>query len=268
MRRTIFTLIMLCIVSLTLQAQSTWTVAGSKAIFGTEWGQTDTNNDMTQNKDNLWELVKTGCILEQNIDYQFKIVSNHSWDVAYPANNYVFQVAENGTYTVTILFDESSKDIKVNTVKTGEAVIAEKTWTVAGVTALLGSEWKPEDESNDMAKQADGTYTINKKNVNLTLGDYAFKVCANHGWSESYGNASGNYIMSIEADGIYDITITFDPATHAITAKATLITPTGIKLVNKEVNKANDIIYNLQGQPVSTPKAGIYIKGQKKVIIK
>ena len=47
MRRTIFTFIMLCFVTLTLQAQDVWTAAGSSTIFGSHWDQTDTSNDLT-----------------------------------------------------------------------------------------------------------------------------------------------------------------------------------------------------------------------------
>lgn len=46
MRRTIFTLIMLCIATLTLQAQTAWTAAGSSTLFGSHWDETDTNNDL------------------------------------------------------------------------------------------------------------------------------------------------------------------------------------------------------------------------------
>ena len=47
MRRTIFTLIMLCIATLTLQAQDVWTAAGSSTLFGSHWDPTDTNNDLS-----------------------------------------------------------------------------------------------------------------------------------------------------------------------------------------------------------------------------
>ena len=47
MRRTIFTFIMLCFVTLTLQAQDVWTAAGSSTIFGSNWNETDTSNDLT-----------------------------------------------------------------------------------------------------------------------------------------------------------------------------------------------------------------------------
>ena len=40
MRRTIFTFIMLCFVTLTLQAQDVWTAAGSSTIFGSNWNET------------------------------------------------------------------------------------------------------------------------------------------------------------------------------------------------------------------------------------
>ena len=39
MRRTIFTFIMLCFVTLTLQAQDVWTAAGSSTIFGSHWNE-------------------------------------------------------------------------------------------------------------------------------------------------------------------------------------------------------------------------------------
>lgn len=65
MRRTIFTFIMLCFVTLTLQAQDVWTAAGSSTIFGSHWAETDTSNDLTDKGNGIWELTKTDCILEK-----------------------------------------------------------------------------------------------------------------------------------------------------------------------------------------------------------
>lgn len=79
MRRTIFTFIMLCFVTLTLQAQDVWTAAGSSTIFGSHWNETDTSNDLTDKGDGIWELTKTGCILEQNVKNELKVLKNHSW---------------------------------------------------------------------------------------------------------------------------------------------------------------------------------------------
>lgn len=54
MRRTIFTLIMLCIATLTLQAQDVWTAAGSSTLFGSHWDETDTRNDLIDKGNGIW----------------------------------------------------------------------------------------------------------------------------------------------------------------------------------------------------------------------
>ena len=119
MRRTIFTFIMLCFVTLTLQAQDVWTAAGSSTIFGSHWDETDTSNDLTDKGNGIWELTKTDCILEKNVKYELKVVKNHSWAESYPKTsaNYVFMVEETGTYNVTIQFNETSHEVSVTTKK-------------------------------------------------------------------------------------------------------------------------------------------------------
>ena len=225
MRRTIFTFIMLCFVTLTLQAQDVWTAAGSSTIFGSHWDQKDTSNDLTDKGDGIWELTKTGCILEQNVKNEFKVVKNHSWVESYPAANYVFTVKETGTYSVTIQFDANNFEIKVKTTKTGDAVIGEKTWTVAGSPEILGKDWVETATENDMIKQEDNvTYILTKTNLTLAIGTYKYKICANHGWAENYGDDTdpeGNASIYIAADGIYDLTFTFNSETHEVSCVVT-----------------------------------------------
>lgn len=175
MRRTIFTFIMLCFVTLTLQAQDVWTAAGSSTIFGSNWNETDTSNDLTDKGDGIWELTKTGCILEQNVKNELKILKNHSWAESYPAANYVFTVKETGTYSVTIQFDANNFEINVKTTKTGDAVIGEKTWTVVGFKEILGKYWDETATENDMIKQEDNvTYILTKTDLTLALGTYKY----------------------------------------------------------------------------------------------
>ena len=225
MRRTIFTLIMLCIATLTLQAQDVWTAAGSSTLFGSHWDETDTSNDLTDKGDGIWELTKTGCILEQNVKNEFKVVKNHSWAESYPAANYVFTVKETGTYSVTIQFNANNFEINVKTTKTGDAVIGEKTWTVAGFGTILGIEWDPKATENDMIKQDDNvTYILTKTDLTLAIGTYKYKICANHGWAENYGDekdSEGNASVFITKDGIYDLTFTFNSKTHEVSCDAT-----------------------------------------------
>lgn len=225
MRRTIFTLIMLCIATLTLQAQDVWTAAGSSTLFGSHWDETDTSNDLTDKGDGIWELTKTGCILEQNVKNELKVLKNHSWAESYPAANYVFTVKETGTYSVTIQFNANNFEINVKTTKTGDAVIGEKTWTVAGFGTILGIEWDPKATENDMIKQDDNvTYILTKTDLTLAIGTYKYKICANHGWAENYGDekdSEGNASVFITKDGIYDLTFTFNSKTHEVSCDAT-----------------------------------------------
>ena len=271
MRRTIFTFIMLCFVTLTLQAQDVWTAAGSSTIFGSHWDQKDTSNDLTDKGDGIWELTKTGCILEQNVKNEFKVVKNHSWAESYPATNYVFTVKETGTYSVTIQFDANNCTINTTYTKTGGAVIGEKTWTVAGSPEILGKDWVETATENDMIKQEDNvTYILTKTNLTLAIGTYKYKICANHGWAENYGDENdpeGNASIYIEEAGTYDVTFTFNQATKEVSATAVPSVTDGISQIASDI-KTKKVIFNLQGQRISAPKQGVYIINGKKVVLK
>lgn len=225
MRRTIFTLIMLCIATLTLQAQTAWTAAGSSTLFGSHWDEKDTRNDLTPLGNGIWELTKTDCILEKNVKNELKVLKDHSWAESYPQTNYVFTVEETGTYNVTIQFNENTYEVGVITKKTGDAVIGEKTWTVAGFGTILGIEWDPKATENDMIKQDDNvTYILTKTNLTLAIGTYKYKICANHDWAENYGDdndSEGNASIFITKDGIYDLTFTFNSKTHEVSCEPT-----------------------------------------------
>lgn len=271
MRRTIFTFIMLCFVTLTLQAQDVWTAAGSSTIFGSHWNETDTSNDLTDKGDGIWELTKTGCILEQNVKNELKVLKNHSWAESYPAANYVFTVEETGTYSVTIQFNANNFEINVKTTKTGDAVIGEKTWTVAGSPEILGKKWLETATENDMIKQDDNvTYILTKTNLTLALGIYQYKICANHGWAENYGDETdpeGNASIIITEAGTYDVTFTFNLATKEVSATAVPSVTDGISQIAGDI-KTKKVIFNLQGQRISTPKQGVYIINGKKAVLK
>ena len=271
MRRTIFTFIMLCFVTLTLQAQTAWTAAGSSTIFGSHWDETDTNNDLIDKGNGIWELTKTDCILEKNVKYELKVLKNHNWAESYPQTNYVFTVEETGTYNVTIQFNENTYEVGVITKKTGDAVIGEKTWTVAGFGVILGIEWDPKATENDMIKQDDNvTYILTKTDLTLAIGTYKYKICANHGWAENYGDENdpeGNASIYIEEDGIYDVTFTFNQVTKEVSAKAVLSVTDGISQIASDI-KTKKVIFNLQGQRISAPKQGVYIINGKKVVLK
>lgn len=247
-------------------AEQTWTVAGVPAICGTEWDPTNTDNDMTSTDGINYTLVKNDLVLEAGINYEFKVVADHSWNENYPSNNYVLKVEENGQYKVTFTFNKETKEVGAEAVKTDNAEITDKVWTIAGVKELMGSEWDKDDTNNDMTDMQDGTFQLVKKDVTLEAGkEYEFKVLSNHDWTENYGDNGNNAKMSVDADGIYDVTFVWNPESKELSATAKTAA-TGIKsLKNTTINTP---MYNLQGQRVQTGFRGIVITNGRKVVVK
>ena len=191
--------------------EATWTVAGN--FLSSQWNPEDATNDMTQ-EDGIYKLVKTGVTLEKGVSYEFKVVKDHAWDEAYPAENYAFTVEETAIYTVTVTFNAETQEITVNTVKTGDAQTnPDVSWTVAG--NFVGSSWNPEDATNDMTLE-DGVYKLVKTDVTLEKGvTYEFKVAKDHAWTVAYPGS--NYTFTVDETAIYTVTITFNAETQEIT---------------------------------------------------
>ena len=188
--------------------EATWTVAGN--FVGSSWNPEDASNDMTLEGD-LYTLVKTDVTLEKGTSYEFKVVKDHAWTVAYPSNNYTFTVEETGIYTVTITFNAETQEINVTTVKTGEAGPVEHTYSVMGT--LGGDSWTVD---NDMTKGEDGIYTITFDDV--AAGNYEFKVRVDHDWSVAYPGS--NYQLTVDQDGS-KVVITFNEETKEVNATVT-----------------------------------------------
>ncbi|MBQ6279036.1 MAG: chitobiase/beta-hexosaminidase C-terminal domain-containing protein [Muribaculaceae bacterium] len=93
--------------NVTEQYTTTWTVAGDQALFGTDWNTGDTNNDMTTTDYVNFTWSKENVSLSQG-KVEFKVVKNHSLDVAYPGSKYELNIPSNGTYNVTITFNSNT----------------------------------------------------------------------------------------------------------------------------------------------------------------
>ena len=117
---------------------------------------------------------------------------------------------EAGTYTLTV-----NKDMKLTI--TGTVTPVETTWTVAGTPAeVFGTTWAPTNTNNDMVKGTGNTWTFTKENVSLTAGKIEFKVCKDRAWGIAYPGT--NYGLTVPADGIYDVNITFNDDTKEVSA--------------------------------------------------
>ena len=135
--------------------------------------------------------------------------------------------------------------------KTGEAEVAEKTYSVIG-NFKGDTNWTID---YDLVKGADGLYTVVIDGVDA--GNYEFKVRENHDWTMSYPNS--NYKITVDADGSA-VTVTFNAETKEITAVA------GTTKVNAVKAEKAGVKYNLAGRKVNAQYKGIVIENGRKVL--
>ncbi|MBQ3731123.1 MAG: hypothetical protein IJS04_04895 [Muribaculaceae bacterium] len=203
------------------------TVAGSStALFGTTWDPANADNDMTLDN-GLYTWKKENVELTAGA-FEFKVVADHdtNYGLAWPSSNYHQPIEKHGYYDVTITFNAQTNTVNcVADLK--EEIIDEEDpiYTVAGTpAALFGTEWAPALVDNEMTKGQDGIYTWKKDNVALTAGNVEFKVVQGHDWGIEY--PSSNYVAAIDSNGVYNVTITFNPdSTKEITFNASIVEP-------------------------------------------
>ena len=193
----------------------TYTVAGSSAaLFGTEWDAANEDNNMKL-EEGLYTFTKKNVELTAGT-IEFKVVEDHNWDIAYPSQNWIATIDENGNYDVKITFNAETQEIDF--IATAVEVI-DDFYTVAGAPeALFGAAWNPGYAANNMTL-VDGVYTWTKNDVELTAGYFIeFKVVKNNNWATAW--PANNYEYTVAEDGTYNLVITFNPETEEVTFTA------------------------------------------------
>ena len=254
--------------------EKTWTVVGFKAILGKYWDETATENDMIKQEDNVtYILTKTDLTLALGT-YKYKICANHGWAENYGDDNdsegnaSVF-ITRDGIYDLTFTFNSKTHEVSCDATRKADAII-EKIWSVAGDEGLFETAWDEKSTANEMEKQENNIYILEKKGISLNAQTYEYKVCSNHDWTESYGadpSGIGNAILTITEAGTYDVTFTFNQVTKEVSATAVPSVTDGISQIASDI-KTKKVIFNLQGQRISAPKQGVYIINGKKVVLK
>ena len=156
---------------------STYTVAGSKAVLGSDWNQSDTNNDMTLSSGTTYTLTKHDVSLTKGINYECKVVKDHSWGNAWPSTNYVFSVNTDGHYDVTFTFDSSNKTVSVTTTRL-YAVIYDGNGKTSGTVPATTYH------------KSGSTITVANNSGNLAKSGYTFE-----GWNENAGGTGTSYAV-------------------------------------------------------------------------
>ena len=236
--------------------EDVYTVAGSSAVlFGTTWDPANADNDMAL-VEGLYTWEKKNVELAAG-SFSFKVTANHSWDIAYPANDYFQAVDADGIYDVKITFNADNKDVYceltlvqevipeirgdvdrdgnvtisdvttlIDFLLSGSWPVEEMVYTVVGPADIFGSDWNTNDENNNMVKGAEGVYTWSKENVTLT-GNFKFKVVGNHDYSIYEWPVGGDWVANVAEEGIYTIVITFNPDAEEADRITCTLTKTG-----------------------------------------
>lgn len=233
--------------TLTPKNADIWTVAGTMPLVNKSWDPSDTGAEMATSDGVAYTYVKEGITLEKGTNYEFKVVKGHAWGEEYPSSNYVVTVDETATYTATITFNASTKEVGCETVKTGAP--AEVTHSYSVIGTLVGN-W---DVDTDMTKGDDGLYKAVFENV--AKGSYEFKVRADKAWDIAY--PSSNYTLTVENDGS-TVTVTFNEETKAVETSVktfeSLSVATALEIINALENGAKtDDEYLVKGFVVGTP---------------
>lgn len=194
--------------------EHTYTVAGgSDVAFGTTWAPSNEANDMTL-VEGLYTWEKADLTLAAG-NIEFKVCEDHAWTVAYPAQNYVLNIPEAGIYTITITFNEETKEVAANATKTGEAVVIP---TVAMHGNFLGS-WA--DTENFAIAQDNASASLT---LTLAEGNYEFgmRIGGSGNWTANGANltreanttnlaeGSGNMHIAADVAGDYVFTYTYE----------------------------------------------------------
>ena len=115
-----------CAITPVQELDDYYIVAGTENMFGSNWSATDTLNLMTEGEAGIFTWTKEGFEATAGTEVMFKVVANGNWDTCWPLsdengdNNWWYQFAEDGVYTVVITFNEETKEINLVATRTGD----------------------------------------------------------------------------------------------------------------------------------------------------
>ena len=247
----------------------TYTVAGTPvSVFGTEWDATNTDNDMVKLDNGMYQLDKLGCELGAGSELQFKVVGNHDWGNAWPAENRTLTLDQSGIYNLRFTFDPTTTFCGVQASLVGDLDTRTGDLFILGEVndnhwaANVGLQMDTEDENIFTA-----TFTTKGETIDETDGigysyfSFTTLLAEDEDWStiQAYrlGASEENFLLSDDMMGVelplgantnsykipageYEATVNLDAMTVVITkaVKETTATP----VISYEVTEDNVII--------------------------
>ena len=235
-----------------------YTVAGDNAeLFINTWDPENIANNLDKQEDGTYKFEKTEVTLPAG-NVAFKVVMDHDWNNgAWPAENYILNIPEAGIYTITITFNEETKAVAAEAVKTGDAVVIP---TIAMHGNFLGS-WADTENFAD----AEGNETASLT-LNLAAGSYEFgmRIGGSGNWT-SNGAAftrennsavieAGQGNLTLAADAAGEYTFTWTHATNTLTITFPAAAPAEMTAVYDWTGEIGTTILGIAGVEISTVK--------------
>lgn len=218
------------------------------------WDKDDTGAELTKVSEGVYNFVrpvKAGR-------YEFKVVKNHDWTVAYPADNYVLELEQDADVTITLDLNNSETPVSVTTAECSVyfvSVTAKASKRDAlYIYACYGESWNPLTGSwpGEKMDYAEGNYST-EGDLMVPKGE-SLQIIFNDGQGGDGHQSADIKLDAITANGNLVFTLNDDWTTTGIQTLA--------------AGKANSAIYNIAGQRVEKAVRGLYITNGRKFIVK
>ena len=193
---------------------TSYTVAGAPAsVFGSEWDPANTDNDMMREANGIFKLQKHNCELAEGTELAFKVAANHSWDEAWPNDNFVVTIPESAAYDITITFDSVNAMVDCALLKKGsiDPPFDPRTGDLFILGEVNGNAWDPsvgvkmetEDQNIFTASITTNGESMDENGVGYSYFSFTTKLSDNSGdWDgiHDYRFGSGNDGLTITPD--------------------------------------------------------------------
>ena len=91
---------------------------------------------------------------------------------------------------------------------------------VVGDETLVGHDWATANDTK--MNESSGVYTWSKNGIHLTAGNYSLKVLGSDNSWHGNANDGGDVVVTANANGTYNLQVTFDPVNDVVTATLNL----------------------------------------------
>ena len=247
--------------------EDVFTVAGGATLFGSEWSESDTTNDMVKQEDGTYKWEKKNVSLSAG-DYTYKVVVNHKWKPQLMEDQTI-SVETGGDQDITIIYNASTKTVNATVTLVKEDIVVPTIQVAGSFFELVGGKWDIKDLT-----PAEDKSTASIK-VTMEKGDYEFKMvkagtwygcngtmtrdnCKDFGFYS--GDSNGNAKLTADAAGEYTFTWTYEGDKLTVTFPAATATDLiGADSDSKAVKIVRDgqllivrdgVTYNMMGSVV------------------